>query len=268
MIPPGRALHIAGNTFLLPNNGRREGKIVEEKIQDIKIRLKKQGLLETLHHFELAEKMFCDGHWEAANSQVRTFLESLFDAVAAILLKSSLKGGSARKELAEKGFLGERENKFIKSFMDLAGESGSHAGISNQDEGSCRWFCSLGIAFIGLSLIPDAVKVEEVFRAQLKAPNGTNLPKDKEIITECPTCGQTQNLSEAELYRDGQESVYICKNGCQPIVVIGLPGDSPWPGRGYRLGNYVIRNAKDLYFFMSGGKVLIPTSPASLMKKT
>jgi len=104
----------------------------------------------------------------------------------------------------------------------------------------------MGIAYIGLGLIPELARVEDVLVGQLKAPQGTYLPTDKEIYTTCLTCNTQQTLSQAQIVREGQKTVYICQHGCQDIVIVGEPGDVPWEGRGYRLGEHVIRNAQDL----------------------
>jgi hypothetical protein len=193
---------------------------------------------------------------------VRSALEALFDRVAEIRLNTSKLGGSARQELQEKGLLSERQGRLLQAFMDYAGAGGSHAGASSADEAQGRYMAGLGLVLIGLNLIPELVRVQEVL-AVLKPP-----PADDQVTTSCRTCGTKQKLTECELRRDGADTVYICRNGCQSLVVVSAPGDSPWPGRGYRLGDHVIRNAGDLLLAIPGtvNRVLIPASPAALMK--
>ncbi len=238
-------------------------------VAHIQARLKLHGLDVALRHFDQAEEAFSRRNWESANAQFRTFLEALFDGIAAIRLKVNLAGGDARKELQAQGVLTERQGKFLQAFMDLAGERGSHAGISSSEEAESRRLVTFGMAKLGLLLLPELVRVEDVLATQLRARAGTKMARDSEILTSCPTCKETQNLGQAEVRRDGEETVYRCKNGCQTIVVIGLPGDSPWPGRGYRLGSRVVRNASDLRIPVIGveGGLLIPASPSALMKK-
>ena len=162
-----------------------------------------------------------------------------------------------------------REARLIQEFMSVAGGAGSHSGGSSADEAFGRFLAGMGIAYIGLSLIPELVRVEDVFAGQLTVPAGGRLPIDKEIRTACPTCGAAQTLGDSQVSRDGAETVYVCVNGCQPIVVVGSPGESAWPGRGYRLGLYVIRNAHDLFLPIigTGNELLIPASKAALMKR-
>jgi len=81
--------------------------------------------------------------------------------------------------------------------------------------------------------------------AGLRVPNGGRLPDDGQMTTTCVACGETQTLAQAEI-EQGDETVYVCKNGCQPILVVGRPGTVAWPGRGYRLGDWVLRNPADL----------------------
>jgi hypothetical protein len=164
--------------------------------------------------------------------------------------------------------LSSREAALIREFMAFAGEAGSHAGVATSDSSTGRFHAGIGIAYMGMALIPELVRVEDVVASQLHPPKGGALPTDREIHTSCPTCGATQTLSEASLTRSGSDTIYTCKNGCQPVVVVGRPGESAWPGRGYRLGPHVIRNAGDLFLpVKSGAKVLLPASKAALMKE-
>jgi hypothetical protein len=112
------------------------------------------------------------------------------------------------------------------------------------------------------------VRAEEVFQKQNVGPKGRRSIKDSDILTECPTCETKQNLSEASLSLYEDDTIYICKNGCQTIVVISRPGIVAWPGRGFRVGDYVIRNTKDIFVKTEDMvvPVLIPSSKASLMK--
>lgn len=111
-------------------------------------------------------------------------------------------------------------------------------------------------------------RAEEVFKnAEIRSPNGVAF-SDANFQTECPTCKTRQNFSEAPVTLDNDDTVYSCKNGCQPIAVISRPGIVAWPGRGYRLGTHVIRNAADIFVSTAGMAVpvLIPASQAALMK--
>ncbi|PSW29055.1 hypothetical protein C9J19_08465 [Photobacterium phosphoreum] len=231
-------------------------------------RLKTQGLYESDLHFSHAHSAFERSEWESANAQIRTALESLFDNVAKLTLDSNKTGGAARKQLQDNGLLRPREAKLVMEFMSVAGGAGSHAGVSNADESYGRMLAGIGIAYMGLALIPELIRVEDVLIGNLTAPEGASLPTDIEMFTSCPTCHLKQSLSVASITRDNKDTIYICKNGCQTIVVVSSPEESAWSGRGYRLGNYVLRNAQDLFLPIKEGvpPILIPASKAALMK--
>ena len=242
---------------------------MEQVFQSLVERLNRQGLDEAARHFLQAKSALDRSDWESANAQVRAALESLFNAVANLRLNSAKTGGAARQELENAGLLQAREARLVQEFMAVAGGAGSHAGVSNADESTGRLLAGIGIAYMGLALIPELVRVEDILIGQLKAPAGARLPTDKEVYTTCPTCGHKQTLSQAHVSRQGKETVYTCMNGCQTIVVVGEPGDVSWEGRGYRLGDHVIGNAQDMYLPVigTGNEVLIPASKAALMKK-
>ena len=115
----------------------------------------------------------------------------------------------------------------------------------------------------------DIVRAEDVFeRAGIDGRDGYKF-KDADFHTECPTCKHKQTLAAATLTLDDSDTVYTCKNGCQPIAVVSRPGLVPWPGRGSRLGAYVLRNASDMSI-MSPAMVrpaFVPACKAALMKK-
>lgn len=108
----------------------------------------------------------------------------------------------------------------------------------------------------------------------LNVPGGLRLPNDAQIRTTCPTCDEQQALSEAAVTQS-DETIYECRNGCQAILIIGLPGDKPWAGRGYRMGDWVLRNPADLVGRLinqsgqpSGQPIVFPASPAALQPES
>lgn len=91
--------------------------------------------------------------------------------------------------------------------------------------------------------------------------------------TICPTCQEIQTLAEASVEL-GDETVYECKNGCQPILIVAPPNASgkPWPGRGFRVRDWVIRNVSDLLIsYVDGdgreleGGIKLPMRSAALL---
>jgi hypothetical protein len=232
-------------------------------------RFTRQGFDEAASHFAQAKSALDRAEWESANAQVRAALESVFNSIATLRLGFTKTGGEARAALESSGLLRKREARLVQEFMAVAGGAGSHAGVSNADESLGRFLAGVGIAYVALGLAPELVRVEDVLIGQLKAPDGTRLPTDHEIQTSCSTCAAAQTLNQASISRRGEETVYVCVNGCQPIVIVSPPGDEPWEGRGYRLGPHVIRNAQDLVLPVigSGNSVLIPASKSALMTR-
>lgn len=113
----------------------------------------------------------------------------------------------------------------------------------------------------------NIVRVEDVLK--VLDMKGGEIIRDKHITTECPTCESKQLLSEAPVSLDKDDTLYSCKNGCQTIVVVSRPGLVAWPGRGYRIQNYVLRNAKDLIIKTKNMSLpmKIESAKSSLMKK-
>jgi hypothetical protein len=89
---------------------------------------------------------------------------------------------------------------------------------------------------------------------------------DAWIQAQCPVCSAMQRLSEAHVQHVGSKTVYTCKAGCCTLVIVGDPEARAWPGRGFRLGDYLLRNAVDLLIDVANtaNKVKIPASPAAL----
>lgn len=247
-------------------------------IAEIKKRMERQGLETALNHLTQAESALQRREWESANAQIRSCLEAVFNKVAEIRLKSSRTGGDARKQLQTKGVLREREAKLVQQFFSVAHGAGSHAGASNEDEARGRFFVGLGICYLGLALIPELTRVEDVLATAMSSKSRPTT--DALIRTACPTCGLEQALDEAEVKRSGGDTVYVCRNGCQRIARVtafdldeakARPPNAP--GTGYRVGDFVIRNAKDLHvsIFTDTGQIvptdlLIPASPGALMR--
>ena len=108
---------------------------------------KEQGLLESrLHHYqfdiasnhlEQASDNAARGQWEAANGQIRSFLEALCNSVVSWIYQgdgSPPSQGQARKHLAKVGFLNTEESDLLKALFQVLHGQGSHAGTSSSDD--------------------------------------------------------------------------------------------------------------------------------------
>lgn len=210
-------------------------------------RMKRQGLGTALRHLRLAKGALDRHEWESSNSQIRASLESLFNSIAQIRLASSKTGGEARKELEAQGVLREPEARLVQHFFRTAGGAGAHAGISNEDEARGRFMIGLGVCYLGLALIPELIRVEDVLVELSQHPQAiVSFATDAEMRTSCPSCGRDQALAECEIKRSGDHTVYLCHNGCQVLIVVGSDPESSWTERGATFGPYEVRNVAEI----------------------
>lgn len=100
-------------------------------------------------HLDQAIAAHTRGDWAAANSQIRSFLEGLLDAIAlridrqkAGLLPTS---ENRRAMLAERGFLSKDRNEwapdgksYINGLFKMLHTDGSHPGLSDEDHSTFR----------------------------------------------------------------------------------------------------------------------------------
>lgn len=103
----------------------------------------------SLGHLNQSIEAHTRGDWAAANSQVRTFMESLFDSIAHhIDQENYLQLGSSenrRAWLASKTFLSVARNEwsqdgknFVNGFFKMLHTEGSHPGLSDEDHCTFR----------------------------------------------------------------------------------------------------------------------------------
>lgn len=116
----------------------------------------------------------------------------------------------------------------------------------------------------------EIVRVQDEFAAtDLKSPSGKPI-LDSDMLTTCPACHTEQFLSQATISLDEEDTVYTCKHGCVPLVVVSRPGLSSWPGSGYVLSkNYAIRNVRDILIKLPdmARTTVIEARSAALMKR-
>jgi hypothetical protein len=112
----------------------------------------------------------------------------------------------------------------------------------------------------------EQVRVHEAFRRAGIVP----AMNDTQFDTECPACGTRTTLAFLPVSVAGNETIYSCARGCMRLVVVGRVGPDKWDGRGYRLGDYVVRNVRDIHVHIHDGRatLLIPASPEALVKPT
>jgi hypothetical protein len=105
-------------------------------------------------HLDQAIEAHTRGDWAASNGQIRTFVEGLFEEIAAHLdPQQAAAAGSAenrRAWLAKRGFLSEARNEwtsdgknFVNGMFKMLHTEGSHPGLSDEDRSTFRLHLAL-----------------------------------------------------------------------------------------------------------------------------
>ena len=111
--------------------------------------LKHFGFQMALGHLDQAIEAHTRGDWAAANSQTRTFMESLFEQIAGHIdpAAAAAAGSSENRRawLAERGFLSKARNEwtndgknYINGLFKMLHTEGSHPGLSDDDRSTFR----------------------------------------------------------------------------------------------------------------------------------
>lgn len=82
---------------------------------------------------------------------------------------------------------------------------------------------------------------------------------DAEIETDCEQCARAVSLGSCRTEQTGQGMLYRCSSCPETVLIVQdfVPGSATWPGRGFRLGQWVLRNIAPLRF----RGILMPASP-------
>ena len=116
--------------------------------------LKHFAFATALGHLDQAIEAHTRGDWAAANSQTRTFMESLFEQIAHhVDPTAAAAAGSSenrRSLLAERGFLSKQRNEwtndgknYIGGLFKMLHTEGSHPGLSDEDRSTFRLHVAL-----------------------------------------------------------------------------------------------------------------------------
>lgn len=136
---------VTGFTVAMPNSAA-----VPESASEVDVLLDRNGFSVAQRHLQSAKENITQADWEAANSQCRTFLEALTDAIADRLFSSEAatrgSGLAKRQLLAEKGFLSREKHEFgdgpkqtfLPGLAKLLHPDGAHPGISTQHDAMFR----------------------------------------------------------------------------------------------------------------------------------
>ena len=127
-------------------------------------RLRQHGFEVAANHLEQAVDNAARSNWEAANSQIRSFLEALCDAMASKICEDSGSAptrGEARQYLAESGLLSPEESELLRSFFKMLHGQGGHAGTSSSDDCHRRRLMAVAMANYYLDRLDDRGRVDQ-----------------------------------------------------------------------------------------------------------
>lgn len=110
--------------------------------------LESKGFARSAGHLEQALEAHTRGHWAAANSQLRAFLESLVEEIAGaigIAGAGQLTPENRLAALCKKGFLSSAQREwsgdgknYLNGLFRMLHSEGSHAGLSDADHSTFR----------------------------------------------------------------------------------------------------------------------------------
>lgn len=122
------------------------GAVVTNEVSWIERDLVRRGWTTPAGHYRQAIDSFAAGNWAAANGQLRTFFESLMRTAGGCTGSTSGQVQAAADALNGEGLLLSDEPQFVKTLWKLLHTSGSHPGLSDQDESRFRLLTLTGYA--------------------------------------------------------------------------------------------------------------------------
>lgn len=231
-------------------------------------RLNAQGLTVASQSLLAARMAHERSEWALAMAETRRALDVLFVEIARMRGQSAGEAAAAIAGLRAAGCLSPAEADLAEALLRLTAEPAARRATANGDAAYGRLTAALSMVWIALSHVPEVHRLEDVLVGHLLAPPGGRLPTDRDIYTTCASCSTRQTLSQAQVAREGRETVYRCMFGCQPIAVVGPPTETPWSGQGFRLGDYMISNEQDIFLPIigSGTALRIPAARPALTR--
>ena len=101
--------------------------------------LNTHGLPVAATHYGQAIDNFVDRNYEAANGQLRSFLEALFRSVGVSAgAQDNVGADAAVLHLRREGVLDDAESQFLRGLWAGAQDNGPHAGLTNEEEARFR----------------------------------------------------------------------------------------------------------------------------------
>ncbi len=150
--PADRLLH----ALRLDDCEWRDGKLVPttpepvalaQELSQLERDLQELSLSVAAAHYRQAYESFVAGNWEAANGQVRSFVEDFFIEVGRRETSNVRSDPSASlQDLRSQGFLDDAEWQTFKGFWQGIQDRGPHRGLSHEQEALFRLHVATSIA--------------------------------------------------------------------------------------------------------------------------
>ena len=117
------------------------------QVSALEMELDGHHLVVAATHYRQAIDNFVDGNCEAANGQLRSFLEALFQGVGVSNgAQANVGADAAVLHLRRLGFLDDPECQFLRAFWAGVQDNGPHAGLTNKEEARFRLHAATAIA--------------------------------------------------------------------------------------------------------------------------
>ena len=117
------------------------------QVSALEMDLDGRGLPVAATHYRQAIDNFVDGNFEAANGQLRSFLEALFRGMGVLNgAQANVGPNAAVLHLRTVGHLDDAECQFLRGLWAGAQDNGPHAGLSNEEEATFRLHASTAAA--------------------------------------------------------------------------------------------------------------------------
>lgn len=231
-------------------------------------RLNAQGLTGASQALLAARMAHERSEWALAMTETRRALDVLFVEVARLRGQAVRDSVAAIAGLRAAGHLSPAEADLADALLRLTDEPAARRATANADAAYGRLIAGLAMVWTALAHASEMHRLEDVLVGHLLAPPGGRLPTDRDIYTTCASCNTRQTLSQAQVSREGRETVYRCMFGCQPIAVVGPPAETSLGAQGFRLGDYMISNEQDIFLPIvgSGTALRIPAVRPALTR--
>lgn len=113
---------------------------LEQDLQDL-------GLNVATTHYRQAHESFVAGNWEAANGQIRSFMENLLIELGRRQTSNERdNAATALQDLRNEGFFDDAEWQMLKGFWQSIQDNGPHHGLSDEQEALFRLHVATSVA--------------------------------------------------------------------------------------------------------------------------